>query len=73
MLTTMDALAVAALQRIVTTLGATYWKFNADSCSIEMVGLAPQPPNGAVSDVRCDCSIANTTGCHVTKMYSFLL
>ncbi|KAI5659815.1 hypothetical protein M9H77_28608 [Catharanthus roseus] len=59
---------VAALQRIVTTLGATYWKFNADSCSIEMVGLAPQPPNGAVSDVRCDCSIANTTGCHVTKI-----
>lgn len=59
---------VDALQRVVTIMGSTYWKFNADSCRIEMVGLTPKPPNAADSDIKCDCSIRNNTGCHIIKI-----
>lgn len=66
------ASAVDALQRVVTRMGSTHWKFDADSCRIEMVGLTPKPPNAADSDINCDCNIENTTDCHIIKMYSFL-
>ncbi|RVW24982.1 hypothetical protein CK203_110154 [Vitis vinifera] len=35
-------------------MGATYWKFNGDSCQIEMVGLTPQPPRGSEQSIVCE-------------------
>ncbi|CAK9148060.1 unnamed protein product [Ilex paraguariensis] len=49
-------------------MGATYWKFNADSCKVERVGMTPQAPNESVGDVVCaDCNFNNTV-CHIVKI-----
>ncbi|CAK9148059.1 unnamed protein product [Ilex paraguariensis] len=58
---------VDALQQIITTMGATYWRFNAESCKVEMVGMTPQAPTGSESDVVCDRNLNNTVG-HVIKI-----
>ncbi|KAK3006533.1 hypothetical protein RJ639_015906 [Escallonia herrerae] len=55
---------VDALQQIFSKMGAVYWKFNIDSCQIEMVRATPHAPGGSESSVGCDCS-GNSTGCHV--------
>ncbi|KAK2982052.1 hypothetical protein RJ640_017403 [Escallonia rubra] len=55
---------VDTLQQITSKMGAVYWKFNVDSCQIEMVGATPHIPEGSESSVGCDCS-GNSTGCHV--------
>lgn len=59
---------VDTLQKIVSAMGATYWKFNADSCSIDMVGLAPRAPQGSVGQVNCDCNSNNSNACHIVKI-----
>lgn len=54
-------------------MGAAYWKFDADSCKIEMVGLTQEPPAESESSIVCDCSFEDNTVCHVVRMYiSFL-
>ncbi|KAL2343249.1 hypothetical protein Fmac_004534 [Flemingia macrophylla] len=58
---------VDALQEITSTMGATYWKFDSDSCPIKMLGLTPEPPKGYSSRIGCDCNIENNT-CHVVKI-----
>ncbi|XP_010540544.1 PREDICTED: probable LRR receptor-like serine/threonine-protein kinase RFK1 [Tarenaya hassleriana] len=57
-----------ALQQIVTTLGSKYWKFDADDCTIEMVGLTQVPPQEAEHEIICECSPTNGTDCHVVKI-----
>lgn len=64
---------VDALEEIVTTLGATYWKFNSDSCQIEVVGVTPEPPKGSESSIGCECQGNNSTDCHVVRMYNSLI
>ncbi|KAJ7968790.1 putative Kinase [Quillaja saponaria] len=59
---------VDALQQITSTMGATYWKFDADSCQVESVGLMPTPPNGAERSIDCDCNLENNSVCHVVKI-----
>ncbi|XP_015875666.3 probable LRR receptor-like serine/threonine-protein kinase RFK1 isoform X2 [Ziziphus jujuba] len=59
---------VDALEEIVTTLGATYWKFNSDSCQIEVVGVTPEPPKGSESSIGCECQGNNSTDCHVVRI-----
>ncbi|KAA8515039.1 hypothetical protein F0562_018173 [Nyssa sinensis] len=59
---------VDALQQITTTLGATYWKFNSDSCQVEMVGVTPQAPRRSESSVSCECNSENSTICHVVSI-----
>ncbi|KAL6333677.1 hypothetical protein AAG906_028863 [Vitis piasezkii] len=50
-------------------MGATYWKFNGDSCQIEMVGLTPQPPRGSEQSIVCEnFSEKNRTVLHVIRM-----
>ena len=62
---------VDALQEITSTMGATYWKFDADSCKIEMVGVTSQPPAESERSIVCDCNIENNA-CHVVNMYDFM-
>ncbi|KAK4386524.1 putative LRR receptor-like serine/threonine-protein kinase RFK1 [Sesamum angolense] len=60
---------VDALQQIATEMGATQWRFNGDSCEVEMVGISSTPPTGAEGYVECNCNYNNDSVCHVTKMY----
>ena len=63
-----------ALERIVRTMGATYWKFDGDSCQIETVGLTPQPPRGSERGITCrNFFEKNSTVLHVVSMYIPLL
>lgn len=60
---------VEALQEITSTMGAKYWKFNGDSCEIEMIGVTAEPPVDSEKSIECEC---NNTVCHVVKLYSSL-
>ncbi|XP_019078074.1 probable LRR receptor-like serine/threonine-protein kinase RFK1 isoform X3 [Vitis vinifera] len=60
---------VDALARIVRTMGATYWKFDGDSCQIETVGLTPQPPRGSEQNIICNNFLEkNNTALHVVSI-----
>ncbi|XP_063943042.1 probable LRR receptor-like serine/threonine-protein kinase RFK1 isoform X2 [Daucus carota subsp. sativus] len=59
---------VDVLQKLTSTMGATYWKFNADSCQVDLVGINPQAPPGSESKVDCECNSENNTICHVVTM-----
>ncbi|KAL4627266.1 hypothetical protein ACB092_05G155900 [Castanea dentata] len=60
---------VDALKEITSTMGVKYWRFNANSCQIEMVGVTPEPPGNAESSINCTChSENNSTVCHVVKI-----
>ncbi|XP_075669451.1 putative leucine-rich repeat receptor-like serine/threonine-protein kinase At3g14840 isoform X3 [Castanea sativa] len=55
---------IQALRDIAKTLGKTDWNFSVDPCT---------PQSGWVRDtikdaVHCNCSIPNTTGCHVVRI-----
>ncbi|PQQ21786.1 putative LRR receptor-like serine/threonine-protein kinase RFK1 isoform X1 [Prunus yedoensis var. nudiflora] len=56
---------IDALQEITSTMGAKFWKFNGDSCKIEMVGVTADPPKGSEGNITCDC---NNTVCHVVTL-----
>ncbi|CAN8303920.1 unnamed protein product [Cochlearia groenlandica] len=59
---------VDALQQIANTLGSKYWKFDADGCKVEKVGLTEVPPPTAKQEIGCECSPTNETDCHVVKI-----
>ncbi|KAJ6770031.1 PROMASTIGOTE SURFACE ANTIGEN PROTEIN PSA [Salix purpurea] len=59
---------VDALEEIALTLGSKYWKFNADTCQIESVGVTQVPPKNAEQRIDCECKNGNNTDCHVTRM-----
>ncbi|KAJ6979333.1 probable LRR receptor-like serine/threonine-protein kinase RFK1 isoform X1 [Populus alba] len=59
---------VDALEEIARTLGSKYWKFNADTCKIESVGVTQVPPKNAEQRIDCECKNGNNTDCHVTWM-----
>ncbi|XP_022927452.1 probable LRR receptor-like serine/threonine-protein kinase RFK1 isoform X1 [Cucurbita moschata] len=59
---------VDALQQITRTLGAVYWKFNSDSCVVEMFGITEKPPRGSEGKIGCDCNVENSTICHVVRI-----
>ncbi|KAK4491625.1 hypothetical protein RD792_002380 [Penstemon davidsonii] len=57
-----------ALQQIATEMGAIYWRFNADLCEVEEVGVTQTPPSGSEGYVECNCNYNNNTVCHVTRI-----
>ncbi|KAK9936652.1 hypothetical protein M0R45_013481 [Rubus argutus] len=59
---------VDTLRQIVTTMGAKYWRFNADTCRIELIGLTEAPPKGSERRIDCECHFKNYTVCHVVKL-----
>lgn len=64
---------VDALEEIVRTMGSKYWKFDADSCEIKMVGVTQVPPKGSEHNIECKCNNDNDSDCHIVKMYSSLM
>jgi len=71
MLTCLCCHLVDALREITSAMGSAYWKFDADSCSIEMVGLTQEPPAEAERSIGCNCSFEDNTVCHVVTMYDY--
>ncbi|KAF8089097.1 hypothetical protein N665_0518s0023 [Sinapis alba] len=59
---------VDALQQIAKTLGSKFWKFDAENCKIEQVGLTETPPPTAKQEIECECSPTNETDCHIIKI-----
>ncbi|CAI9783779.1 unnamed protein product [Fraxinus pennsylvanica] len=57
---------VNVLRQIATTMGATNWSFNADTCEVE--AITPSPPSGSEGYVECNCNFNNHTVCRVTKI-----
>lgn len=58
---------VDALKEITSTMGATYWDFDGDSCHIKMLGLTREPPKRSQNSIDCDCTFENNT-CHVVRI-----
>ncbi|XP_050247549.1 probable leucine-rich repeat receptor-like serine/threonine-protein kinase At3g14840 isoform X2 [Quercus robur] len=54
---------IQALRDIAKTLGKTDWNFNEDPCSAQSVWV-----KNLDNAVNCNCSIPNTTGCHVVSI-----
>lgn len=64
----MPCSLVDALQEIATTLGSKFWKFDADNCKVELVGLTETLPPTSKQEIGCECSPTNENDCHVVKM-----
>lgn len=52
---------VDALRQIASTMGATQWEFDADSCKV--ISVREETPTRAEGTVNCNCFENNT--CHV--------
>lgn len=59
---------VDALEQIAKTLGSKYWKFDAENCKVETVGLTETPPPTAKQEIECECSPTDETDCHIIKV-----
>ncbi|KAH0698178.1 hypothetical protein KY290_015985 [Solanum tuberosum] len=59
---------VDIMEQIATTMGATHWKFNGESCQIEAVRVTTDLPSWFETDVVCNCSIGNDTACHIVAI-----
>ncbi|BAT74824.1 hypothetical protein VIGAN_01258900 [Vigna angularis var. angularis] len=64
---TVKKITVDALKEITSTMGATYWEFDSDYCSVKMLRSTPDPPKESERKIVCDCSIENNT-CHVVEI-----
>ncbi|KAK6264560.1 hypothetical protein SCA6_019994 [Theobroma cacao] len=58
---------VDALQEITATMGSTYWKFNGDSCEVEMVGVTQEPPKNSEHEISCERE-TNSNVCHIVRI-----
>ncbi|XP_021293937.1 probable LRR receptor-like serine/threonine-protein kinase RFK1 isoform X1 [Herrania umbratica] len=58
---------VDALQEITATMGSRYWKFNGDSCEVEMVGVTLEPPKNSEHEISCECE-TNSNVCYVVRI-----
>ncbi|KAG2689281.1 hypothetical protein I3760_09G132900 [Carya illinoinensis] len=58
---------VDVLQQIAERMGATNWKFNANTCQVETV-MSDPPPNNSAKNVKCDCSIFPNNTCYIVRI-----
>ncbi|KAM0005116.1 putative protein kinase RLK-Pelle-DLSV family [Helianthus debilis subsp. tardiflorus] len=61
---------VEGVEQIMTLMGATNWKFNGNSCQLEMIAQVPKPHPEAEANVKCDvdCNNGNSSECHVVSI-----
>lgn len=71
MLIVFEFYLVDALEEIAKTMGSKYWKFDADSCEVEMAGLTSVPPTTSEHSVTCECKDGDNSDCHVVRMYNY--
>ncbi|KAG6696175.1 hypothetical protein I3842_09G135200 [Carya illinoinensis] len=61
---------VDALQQIAERMGATDWKFNANTCQVETV-MSDPPPSNSKKNVSCNCQIFENNTCYIERMYVY--
>ncbi|XP_047325633.1 probable LRR receptor-like serine/threonine-protein kinase RFK1 isoform X2 [Impatiens glandulifera] len=59
---------VDTLRTIISAMGSKYWKFDSNSCQVEMVGTTRQEPLGSESIVECKCNLENSSYCHIVRI-----
>ncbi|KAI3742837.1 hypothetical protein L1987_60533 [Smallanthus sonchifolius] len=64
---------VVAVNSILTTMGATNWSFNGDTCNLDLISEVPKLSQEANASTGCDCSTTNNSDCHVVRMYNTLV
>lgn len=57
---------------ILPAMNATSWRFNGDTCNLDMIIDVPKLSTEANASTGCDCNIGNDTNCHVVRMYKAL-
>ncbi|KAM0065156.1 putative protein kinase RLK-Pelle-DLSV family [Helianthus debilis subsp. tardiflorus] len=56
---------VVTVNSILTTMGATSWRFNGDTCNLDLIAKVPKLTQEANASTGCDC---NNTDCHVVRI-----
>ncbi|KAI3676598.1 hypothetical protein L1987_86209 [Smallanthus sonchifolius] len=59
---------VVAVNSILTTMGATSWSFNGDTCNLDLISEVPKLSQEANASTGCDCSTTNNSDCHVVRI-----
>ncbi|KAL4563394.1 hypothetical protein LXL04_027435 [Taraxacum kok-saghyz] len=59
---------VETVANILADMNATSWRFNGDTCFLEMISEVPQLSTEANATIGCDCTIGNDTDCHVVRI-----
>ncbi|XP_076932830.1 putative leucine-rich repeat receptor-like serine/threonine-protein kinase At3g14840 [Bidens hawaiensis] len=59
---------VVTVNSILTTMGATNWRFNGDTCNLDLISEVPKLTQEVNASTGCDCNINNNTDCHVVRI-----
>ncbi|KAI7750875.1 hypothetical protein M8C21_000170, partial [Ambrosia artemisiifolia] len=61
---------VEVLEQILTLMGATNWRFNGNTCQLDMIAQVPKLHPEAEARVQCDidCNNGNSSECHVISI-----
>ncbi|KVI00949.1 Concanavalin A-like lectin/glucanase, subgroup [Cynara cardunculus var. scolymus] len=61
---------VRALEEILSSMGATNWRFNGESCQLEAISELPKLNQEALASVKCTdaCNNGNSSNCHVISI-----
>ncbi|KAI3710106.1 hypothetical protein L2E82_39880 [Cichorium intybus] len=59
---------VVTVAKILADMNATSWRFNGDTCNLDMIFEVPKPSSEANATIGCDCNIGNDTICHVVRI-----
>ncbi|KAL7592956.1 hypothetical protein Lser_V15G32444 [Lactuca serriola] len=59
---------VVTVSNILADMNATSWRFNGESCNLEMIFQVPRLSSEANASIGCDCNIGNDTDCHVVRI-----
>ncbi|KAI7758000.1 hypothetical protein M8C21_018721 [Ambrosia artemisiifolia] len=49
-------------------MGATGWRFNGDTCNLDLIAEVPKLTPEANATTGCECNITNNTDCHVVRI-----
>ncbi|KAI3697753.1 hypothetical protein L6452_30850 [Arctium lappa] len=61
---------VDALEEILSSMGATNWRFNGESCQLEAISEIPKLNQEADASVKCAdaCNNGNSSNCHIISI-----
>ncbi|KAK1426484.1 hypothetical protein QVD17_15158 [Tagetes erecta] len=59
---------VVAVNNILTTMGATSWRFNGDTCNLDPIAEVPKLTQEVNATTGCNCNISNNSDCHVVRI-----
>ncbi|KAD3336829.1 hypothetical protein E3N88_32348 [Mikania micrantha] len=59
---------VVDVNNILVTMGATNWRFNGDTCNLDLISEVPTLTQEANASIGCDCNSSNNSDCHVVRI-----